>query len=199
MKINKAFIKYLIVYLIFLPFVFLLVMSKNIGHIIVALFYNIKPYIHYSSVGFDCLKDFEVNLAIAIGGVFFVLLIAIVAFVIFINRRKGKNNDLSFLDFCLLSIISFWLRPLLLMGAYLLNKLFPNIKFIITEVTLSSMLNLPEYIVLLILGSISIIFFYKVLHFINKKDLKLLILSGGLGAISGYFLWIKIVGPIILP
>ncbi len=68
------------------------------------------------------------------------------------------------------------------------------------EVRISQMLGIPIGIVPLILGItgliISLIIIFKV---VPNQIRQTFILAGLLGGISGYIIWLKILGPVILP
>ena len=68
------------------------------------------------------------------------------------------------------------------------------------EIKLAQYLNLPLGSIIWITGILGLLICgYAIVKFIPKDRLLTFLVSGFLGGISGIILWLKILGPIILP
>ena len=68
------------------------------------------------------------------------------------------------------------------------------------EAKISRLLELPEWIIPIVLGVTgSIISYYIIFKIVPIQKRFTFIVSGLIGGISGYILWMKIIGPIVLP
>lgn len=122
-----------------------------------------------------------------------------VLLILHIKKRHKFASNLSHW-FCLFLAL-FWLRQPTNLTSWILGKSF-NGRYSTNadEIRLAQYLELPQGIIMWITGIIGLITAgYVILKFVPKVKLRTFVFSGFLGGISGYILWLKILGPIILP
>lgn len=191
------------IFFIFLPFCFINVFFKFLGHSLAAWACGLTiHHIGYSGIGFGCFINKPVNFFIGSAGILLPLIVGIIFFFLFKkNRKKSKQDNLDIKKWIFVFFSLFWLRPAVSIILYILNKLITiqGFHFIYTEVTVARIGNLPEYFILLILGVLSYYFIYKTIIIISESDRKKLLLGGFPGIIIGTFVWMKLLGPYILP
>ena len=121
---------------------------------------------------------------------------------LFISRKSYSQIDkLSFLQWSLIFASLFWLRQVANLFTWILFY-FIRGRFGIhgDEIKLAEYLNLPNWSIIfltaLIGATVLIIVMFK---FIPKKVRFTFMLSGLFGGISGYILWLRLFGEIIMP
>jgi hypothetical protein len=143
------------------------------------------------------------GLLVSIGGPLQTTLTGTIGLLILIWRRKSiYKNGLKALDWLAIFLSLFWLReifnPITSIGGELIS---PNgTWFGGDELHISQSLNLWSGTIPLILATIgTVIAIYVVFRIIPKKIRLTFILSGCIGGIAGFILWMNIIGPKILP
>ncbi|MGB1241760.1 MAG: hypothetical protein ACPG49_04520 [Chitinophagales bacterium] len=148
-------------------------------------------------------KNLADRLKITLGGVLQTIVTGTLGLLFLIFRyHKIKEYGLKVIDWLGVFLSLFWLREifnlLLGIGGEIVN---PDGSFFGgDEAKISSILNLPAGTLSIILGTIGLIVSLFVVFKIVDKELQTtFILSGLLGGISGFVLWMMVLGPRILP
>lgn len=136
-----------------------------------------------------------------IGGPIQTILTGTIGFLLLLWIKFKKKRFITFFsDWVYLFLTLFWLRqPTNLIYGLIINGL--NKKYgRADESRISYYLNLPKDTIILITGTIGfLISGYAIINFIPKDKILNFCVVGILGGISGYILWLKILGPIVLP
>ncbi|MFK7908307.1 MAG: hypothetical protein AB8B69_24470 [Chitinophagales bacterium] len=142
-------------------------------------------------------------LKISLGGVLQTILTGTFGLLFLIFRyRRIEKYGLKFIDWLGVFLSLFWLREIfnLLLGiaGEIIN---PNGSFFGgDEAKISSLLNLPIGTFSIILGTTGLaVSLFVVFKIVDRKLQATFILSGLLGGVSGFVLWMMILGPKILP
>ncbi|MEY4539426.1 MAG: hypothetical protein RLZZ306_1183 [Bacteroidota bacterium] len=122
-----------------------------------------------------------------------------VLLILFIRKRHQFATKLS--HWICLFLALFWLRQPINLSSWILNKpINGSSSFSGDEILLARDLDLPNGSIIWVTGILgSIISGFVILKFVPKDKLLTFCISGFLGGISGIILWLKILGPIILP
>lgn len=143
------------------------------------------------------------SLFIAIGGPLQTMLTGMIGLLIlFWRRRLIYKNGLQLLDWLAVFLSLFWLRELFNLVASIGWELIsPNgTWFGGDEYIISQKLNLwPGTISIILAAMGAMVAFYVIFKIIPKKIRPTFIISGLIGGISGFILWMQIIGPKIMP
>ncbi|WP_239004365.1 hypothetical protein [Lacinutrix sp. WUR7] len=143
------------------------------------------------------------GLLVTVGGPLQTTLTGTIGLLILIWRRKSiYKNGLKALDWIAIFLSLFWLREIFNLITSIGGELIsPNgTWFGGDELHISQSLNLWSGTMPLILATIgTVIAIYVVFRIIPKKIRLTFILSGFIGGIAGFILWMNIIGPKILP
>lgn len=119
--------------------------------------------------------------------------------ILLIRKRHQFASKLS--HWVCLFLALFWLRQPTNLTSLILSKPF-NGRYSTSadEIRLAQYLELPQSSIIWVTGVLGLIISgVAILKFVPKVKLITFCISGFLGGISGYVLWLKILGPIILP
>lgn len=122
--------------------------------------------------------------------------------ILFVRRKNIQNKGLKIIDWLAVFLGLFWLREIFNLVHSLVSEIIsPNGRwFGGDEYYISKDLNLWSGTIPIILGTISLIISIYIVFKIVPKNLRLtFILSGLSGGISGFILWMNIIGPRLLP
>ena len=148
-------------------------------------------------------KKSNSGLLVTVGGPLQTTLTGTIGLLILLWRRKSiYKNGLKVLDWLAIFLSLFWLREIFNLVTSIGGELIsPNgTWFGGDELYISQSLNLWSGTISLILATIgTIIAIYVVFRIIPKKIRLTFILSGFIGGIVGFILWMNIIGPKILP
>jgi len=206
----------------FILFTVIGTISHEYGHIIVAKSFGYETTLHYGSMNYWPKgikeKTGEYNnilqkrywsetsnsgLLITVGGPLQTILTGTIGLLILIWRRKPiYKNGLKILDWLAVFLSLFWLREIFNLVTSIGGEIIsPNeIWFSGDELHISQGLNLWSGTIPLILATIGIVIaIYVVFKIIPKKQRLTFILSGSIGGITGFILWMNIIGPKVLP
>jgi len=143
------------------------------------------------------------QLLVQIGGPIQTILTGIIGLFILIYRKKNiKEFGFKLFDWLAAFLSLFWLREVFNLAMSIFNELIApkGSYFGGDEHKISIMLNIWEGTIPIILGIIGLIISLFVIFKIVPEKLRFtFLLSGFLGGIIGFILWMYIVGPIILP
>jgi hypothetical protein len=145
----------------------------------------------------------NMGLYITIGGPLQTILTGILGLtILFVRRKIIQNNGLKIIDWLGVFLGLFWLREIFNLVHSLVSEIIsPNGKwFGGDEYNISEDLNLWSGTIPIILGIIGLLISIYIVFKIIPMNLRLtFILSGLLGGISGFILWMNIIGPKLLP
>lgn len=119
--------------------------------------------------------------------------------ILVIKKRYQFASKLS--HWLCLFLALFWLRQPANLTSWILSKPF-NGRYSTRadEIRLAQYLELPQSSIIWVTGVLGLmISSVAILKFVPKVKLITFCISGFLGGISGYVLWLKILGPIVLP
>jgi len=140
---------------------------------------------------------------IVIGGVLQTILFGSVGFLILLlNLKSIRKNGLRIIDWLFVFLSLFWLREVFnlavsVFSAFLNNN---NTYFLGDESVISEGLNFSSGTAPIIFGIIgAVISLIIVFKIIPIKERVTFIVAGLIGSTFGYLLWMKIVGPFVLP
>jgi len=179
--------------------------SHESGHYFVAKYLGYDAKIHYSytTVNSPGESNSGHQFHVTLGGVLQTLITSVIGLILLFVFRKSftGKTELSLNQWIIIFISLFWLRQPanLFMGAgeYLLTGKFPPG---FDEIKISRYLDLPNGFILVLTAILGLIILSVVIfRFIPSRLRNTFILAGLIGGISGYFLWMKVVGRIILP
>jgi len=143
------------------------------------------------------------RLLITVGGPFQTILTGLFGlFLLYIRRKSIKTVGLKFIDWLSVFLSLFLLREVFnLVNSIsfgLLNG--TGIYFGGDEVVISNYFDLPTGTISIVLGVIGLtISLFVIFNIIPIKLRLTFIISGLIGGISGFVLWMKILGPMVLP
>lgn len=226
LTLNKTYL--VLFFVTFLALIPIGTVSQQLGNLSIAKFLGYETYLSYSNLywendfkkdvinramenqyeikrnlPFEGQKKYEKDAAIinqhdiyiTSGGVLQPVLLSTFAFLILIYRKKlSKITFLSFTDWFLVFVTMLLPRQIFNFICNLfLAMSYPD------ELKIAQLLDLHKGILLLFLGTISLLICLAVIKFIPKTHKKEFVLGAVIGFSVGYFLWMIIFGPIILP
>ena len=143
------------------------------------------------------------ELMIRIGGPFQTILTGTVGFIFLLFRRnKIQQNGMKILDWLFVFLSLFWLREICnlaitVTGAILFGK---QNYFGGDEKNIAMMLEIPKGSIAIPLAIFGLLVSLFVIFKIIPIDKRLNFILGGLfGGVLGYILWLRILGPIVMP
>jgi hypothetical protein len=171
--------------------------------------YNIYQYEIENNLPFDKSEKYRIDikklndddLLILLGGVIQTISFGLIAFFILINRKKRKIISYKLFDWTLIFITLFLLRETFNLLSGVLKGLSNNNRFFYgDEARIAEILNLHRGIFLLPLGILStLIMAYVFFKIIPLEKRTAFIISGIIGIPIGYFVWMYVFGPYLLP
>ncbi len=143
------------------------------------------------------------SLLISAGGPFQTILTGVIGLLILYFRKNRIILDgLKLIDWIAVFLSLFWLREIFNLTVSVANGIFGSSKsyFGGDEMKISKMLNLPSGTLSIVLGIIGLLISLFVIFRIVPRSARFtFICAGFLGGVSGFVLWMKVFGPIILP
>ena len=184
-------------------------LSHEFGHYLAGKYIGIDGKIHYASTSFSIPDDFvgiitrTDSFLITLGGPIQTILTSIIGLLLlYFNRKKIKSlGNLTIFHWIYIFMSLFWLRQTanftLWIAKYLINGRFPNK---MDEIKLARNLEIPEWSIIFPTAVIGfIITIYVIITYIPIKQRFTFIISGLIGGISGFYLWLDLFGKLILP
>jgi hypothetical protein len=144
-------------------------------------------------------------LMVAMGGPAQTILTGMLGLLLIRNRRRTKRKTtFKFMDWLAVFLALFWLREVFnLMMTYAKGFIQGKAAYFNgngDEIRISNMLHLPPYLVPVVMGVIGfIICAYVVFNVVPKKQQPTFILGGVIGGAIGFYGWMYVVGPMLLP
>jgi len=143
------------------------------------------------------------NLFIAIGGPFQTILTGTIGLILLLFRRKKiLQNGMKFIDWLYVFLSLFWLREVCNLTMSVYSSIVKGQKsyFGGDEKNIALMLDIPQGSVAIPLAIIGLcIALFVIFRVIPKEQRMSFIIGGVLGGVTGFILWLQILGPIILP
>lgn len=143
------------------------------------------------------------SLFVTIGGPLQTILTGTIGLIILMVRRKSiHQNGLKILDWLAVFLSLFWLREIFNLITSIGGKIISQNEtwFGGDELHISTGLNLWSGTIPIILATLGLaVANYVIFKIISKKIRLTFILSGLIGGIMGFILWMNIIGPKILP
>ena len=140
---------------------------------------------------------------ISIGGPAQTILTGLIGLtIVFFRKKKIKPCGFQFMDWLAVFLSLFWLREVFNLVVGLASGLFSERKkyFGGDEAVISWYLDLPVGTLSIVLGVIALLIsVYIIFRIVPFEKRCTFILGGFIGGISGFILWMQILGPILLP
>jgi len=151
---------------------------------------------------YSLLKEFnQDSLMIYSGGILQTIMIGTISFIILLFK-KSKNKSLSAIDWVLVFLSLFWLREVFILLSGIIIGFASNKDSFFNgdEAYVSSLLGIYKGSLSLTLGIIGILISSFIAFKIIPKKIRLsFILGGAIGSLIGFFIWMNIAGPYLLP
>jgi len=180
-------------------------LSHEYGHYIVARSLGYKASIHYAYTDIDDTEfPGSINsLWISVGGPLQTLLTGTIGLILLIAYKKSfkARQELILGQWALVFITLFWLRQAINLIIWLVSYLFiKRFSFGGDEIRIALKLGLPFWSLAITTGITGMIILYIVIFkFIPKQQRLTFVLSGIVGGMAGYILWLYLLGPALLP
>lgn len=142
------------------------------------------------------------NLLITIGGPFQTILTGTIGLILLLFRRKKiQQNGMKIVDWLYVFLSLFWLREVFNLVTSVAGAiLFRKKNYFGDEKVIENILEIPSGSVAIPLAIIGLLISIFVIFKIIPIEKRLIFLIGGMfGGILGFILWLRILGPIILP
>lgn len=143
------------------------------------------------------------NLFITIGGPVQTILTGTIGFILLLFRRKKiLENGMKILDWLYVFLSLFWLREVCNLTMSISSALLNGKKnyFGGDERIIATVLEIPQGSIAIPLALIGLcIALFVIFRIIPKEQRLIFISSGFLGGITGFILWLRILGPIVMP
>jgi len=203
MKIDLDVRTFLPFTLSFILFTIIGTLSHEVGHIAVAEALGYETKLHFGSMSWNSDVELKISLHFMIlsGGAFQSMLTGTLGFLLLFYRRI-KHLTWNRTDYLLVFLALFWTRPVFnaIISIVLASIDFQPNFFGGDEAKMATIANLPEGFFALLFGMLGLFFcVYTVFKLIPKAQRFTFIVSGLYGGLSGYGLWMKTLGPILLP
>lgn len=179
-------------------------LSHELGHLFIAKLLGFKVDLHYAHINWSGREASKIeNFWIQLGGPLQTMFTGIIGLFVLIKRRlKNEVNEFNVMDWFWLFLGLFWLRQL--------SNLISSVSLAILgdeenyfggdEAIISNLLGFPEGIVPIVTGLIGLLIsLYLVFRLLPMKYRFTFINSGIIGGSLGLWLWLKGIGPILLP
>lgn len=183
-------------------------LTHECGHYLVAksLGYDAKinyAFTHWTKSNPDQAINTSDNLWITLGGPLETMLTGTFGLTLLFLLRKSfqPTQKLSFGQWSVIFISLFWLRQtanyIVWLGDYFFSGQFSNRS---DEIKLARQLQLPDWIISAPTATIGAIVLTTIIFkFIPTKQRLTFILSGLIGGVTGYILWLRLPGRMIMP
>tara|TARA_R110000868_G_scaffold187919_1_gene430677 strand:- start:390 stop:1004 length:615 start_codon:yes stop_codon:yes gene_type:complete len=178
--------------------------THELGHLIPAQLLGFETTLHYDSLNWGGRENTKIeSFWILIGGPIQSMLTGTIGFVILLKRRiQNKLRVFNFSDWFWLFIALFWIRQPFNLIVSLVDGLKNNKEQLFggDEYRISQLLGLAEGSLSILTGAIGLfIAYYLTFRIIPKRIRITFILSAFFGASLGWWIWMKQLGPLILP
>jgi hypothetical protein len=195
----------LCIYLIlgFILFTVVGTLSHELGHYVIAKFQGCNPSLHYGFVTYHCDENFQNFAPATMGGPLQTVITGSIGFILLILYRKSflMATVLNFRQWILIFITLFWLREAFnfLGGAfiYFLRGEYPSSG---DEIRLALYFDLPYLAILFPLALTAMaILTYVIFKIIPLQQRLTFMIAGLIGGLLGFYLWLVLIGPVVMP
>lgn len=138
----------------------------------------------------------------ALGGVLQTVITGSLGFILLYKRRRDTKRIFDNKDWLFLFVTLFWLRQIFNVISSLLKSWYFDIDKYCggDELRISLLLELPLCLVSYALGFVSLIICGYSFFVIMPREYRIEFIAAGiLGSGLGYYLWMKVLGPVLLP
>jgi hypothetical protein len=203
MTINRQLLLYLTIGFIIATVIGTL--THEFGHYIIAKCLGYEAHINYAHTQLNPNQKINTtdSFLITLGGPFETMLTGTIGLTLLFSFRKSflTVQQLSFGQWTLIFISLFWLRQtanfFVWVGGYLFSGQFSNRP---DEIHLAQYFELPNWTISSLTAIFGIIVLTVVVFkFIPTQQRLTFIASGLIGGVSGYILWLHLLGQIIMP
>lgn len=141
---------------------------------------------------------------VTLGGPFQTILTSLLGlFILFIRKKRRNINGFKLIDWLAVFLSLFWLRTTFNVTYSGIRSLWKGGSIFSgtsDETRIAAYLDMPSWTFSLIFGGMGLAIALYIVFILVPKDKRLtFILAGLIGGISGYLLWLEILGPIIMP
>jgi len=188
----------------FILFTIIGTVSHELGHVAIAkiLGYDTTLYFDSMSYNFNNQTPKFHSFLITLGGPAQTMATGIIGLGILQYRNKKNHpRQLDLLDWFCIFLSLFWLREVFNLIMSLMSEMInpDGSYFSGDEAGLALLLDLPLGTFAILFASIGLlIVLYVIFNKIHKKDRLTFIISGLIGGIIGFILWMNILGPLIM-
>jgi hypothetical protein len=208
-KLNKL-IPLILSFMLFVP---IGTISHEYGHVLVAEYLGYNTVLHYNSMNLVNNNQIDENVKIeknnfhsfliTIGGPIQTILTGTFGFILVLNRRKRNLfSKLNFLEWLYIFLALFWLRQIFnLVFSFISEIIAPNGSYFGgDEPWISEYLGLNRGTIPIFFCITGIIVFVYICIKIIPKNIRIpFIISCPIGGLLGYFLWMNVLGPQLMP
>lgn len=189
----SAILKFLLFTFLFILFTIVGTLSHELGHIIVAklLGYTTELYFAYMNTINSTENDLH-SFLITLGGPIQTVLTGTIGYFL-LNKSVKKNGSFTTTDYLWFFLSLFWLRQVFNLLYGFIQALFLGNSNLFggDELKLSLYLDLPSGFFSILFAFIGIFICYRTFfHLLSKKERALLIISGALGSLIGFWFWV---------
>lgn len=189
---NKAYI-----FSLFLLFTAIGTLLHELGHFFAAIWLGCKPVLHYNRTNFMCGENNSETFR-GLSGPFVNILIGTIGLLWLLKKYKtGKQKQIILLA----AITFFWSREIVVLCSDVFIK--PTLglaAYLSDEQKASLALNLPLNTLSIAVGIAGLFVCGATIFKLLNKQLRISFIAfGALGALAGYFVWFKLLGPYLLP
>lgn len=193
-----------------ITFVFMTVIgtpSHEFGHYVIVEILGMDGEIHYSFMRITKNENYRLlfkweSILISLGGPIQTMLTGTLGF-LFLYEFKSeilKSRKLGIKHWALIFMAMFWLRQTGIVFMLIFVFIFQSRTMRGDESRVSLKLGWPAYTLDIITGFVGLVIVSTVIFkFIPHNQRFTFILSGLIGGVAGYILWLEILGPKILP
>jgi hypothetical protein len=194
---------FVVLFVVFIVFTCIGTLTHEMGHIAIAKMLGYETHLGYGYMNYDKTNGHNLKngLFISIGGPLQTMLTGTIGLTLLFLRRKKFNleQNLSWGQWALIFITLFWLRQstnmIMSIPGLLAGRLLGGDEFRIAYLLrwpLSSISVVTGLIGLLVLATV-------ILRFIPQKHRVTFMLAGLAGGVTGFWLWLIKLGPVLMP
>jgi hypothetical protein len=182
-------------------------LSHEFGHFIVAEFFGYDAHIAYDYTWWtnpsSSPKNYSSdNFWITLGGPFETMMTGTIGFAMILLFRKTFQTalSLSFLQWVIIFIALFWLRQSANLVVEIGYRFKGHLSIQGDEIKLARYLQIPDWSISLLTAVIGVVILAIIIFkFIPNQQRLTFILSGLVGGILGYVLWLHVFGHLLMP
>ena len=192
-----------VIVLLFMLFTIVGTLTHESAHYGVANYLGCRAKIRFNSTSYGCYKlHADYAILITMAGPLQTMIVGTIGHMYVIYNKKYYTN-LSLLSpkhWLGLFMAFFWLREVFMGISTSIQLLFiKNYESSSDEYSIADYYNLPPYSLVIVTSIIGILVSCHLLLLIPIVQRKIFLKGALIGSISGYVLWMKMIGPLLLP